>query len=138
MYAGRLGAIVHADYLLSILPYRFSYNALAEFWFKICVLVGCALKSFKGKVGIWGLLKVSSSLVVIGVDPKEEVSQLYGNGRGRGTEKYLFSFRSDTLEDVKVGDDDDDDDDDLFKSARGLEPEPAKVQNHKERLAGLS
>lgn len=33
--------------------------------------------------------------------------------------------RSDTMEDVKV---EDDDDDDLFKSARGLEPEPAKVR----------
>ena len=29
------------------------------------------------------------------------------------------------MEDVKV---EDDDDDDLFKSARGLEPEPAKVR----------
>ena len=33
--------------------------------------------------------------------------------------------RSDTMEDVKV---EDEDDDDLFKSARGLEPEPAKVR----------
>ena len=30
------------------------------------------------------------------------------------------------MEDVKV--EDEDDDDDLFKSARGLEPEPAKVR----------
>ena len=37
-----------------------------------------------------------------------------------------FASRSDTMEDVKV-EDDDEDDDDLFKSARGLEPEPAKV-----------
>ena len=32
------------------------------------------------------------------------------------------------MEDVKV-EDDDEDDDDLFKSARGLEPEPAKVRD---------
>ena len=37
--------------------------------------------------------------------------------------------RSDTMEDVKVEDDDDEHDDDLFKSARGLEPEPAKVRD---------
>merc|ERR1719322_703871 len=35
--------------------------------------------------------------------------------------------RSDTMEDVKV--EDEDDDDDLFKSARGLEPEPAKLRD---------
>merc|ERR1719322_34356 len=42
---------------------------------------------------------------------------------GYGTDNV---HRSDTMEDVKV---EDDDDDDLFKSARGLEPEPAKLRD---------
>merc|ERR1719322_2158572 len=43
---------------------------------------------------------------------------------GYGTDNV---HRSDTMEDVKV--EDEDDDDDLFKSARGLEPEPAKLRD---------
>ena len=49
---------------------------------------------------------------------------------------HLPASRSDTMEDVKVGDDEEDDDD-LFKSARGLEPEPAKVRAADKRCTDI-